>query len=123
MPVVFSSPHSGLDYPAEFLAAARLDAQSLRRSEDSYVDELFQLAPALGAPLIAFEIVSEFDRPNDLDAKVEEYFANGSAEVWMIYPKRRHAWVYESSGTALKETRSIHSALLPGVDIPLDQIL
>jgi len=77
----------------------------------------------LGAPLIAFEIVSEFDRPNDLDAKVEEYFANGSAEVWMIYPKRRHAWVYESSGTALKETRSIHSALLPGVDIPLDQIL
>src|SRR5437879_3432601 len=53
MPVVFSSPHSGLDYPAEFLAAARLDARTLRRSEDSYVDELFQLAPALGAPLIA----------------------------------------------------------------------
>jgi N-formylglutamate amidohydrolase len=53
MPVVFSSPHSGLDYPPEFLAAARLDARSLRRSEDSYVDELFQLAPDLGAPLLA----------------------------------------------------------------------
>jgi N-formylglutamate amidohydrolase len=52
LPVVFSSPHSGVDYPAEFLAAARLDPQSLRRSEDSYVDELFQAAPSLGAPLL-----------------------------------------------------------------------
>lgn len=52
-PLVFASPHSGAEYPAEFLAAARLDAQGLRRSEDAFVDELFAAAPALGAPLIA----------------------------------------------------------------------
>jgi N-formylglutamate amidohydrolase len=53
MPVVFASPHSGVDYPAEFLAMARLNAQTLRRSEDSFVDELFAQSPAAGAPLLA----------------------------------------------------------------------
>ena len=52
-PVVFCSPHSGRIYPAAFLQASRLDAQTLRKSEDCYVDELFQPVVALGAPLIA----------------------------------------------------------------------
>lgn len=51
--LVLASPHSGRDYPAEFLAAARLDGLSLRRSEDSFVEELFSAAPACGAPLLA----------------------------------------------------------------------
>lgn len=50
---VFSSPHSGREYPPEFLAASRLDPQALRKSEDCFVDELFSQMPALGAPLIA----------------------------------------------------------------------
>ena len=53
VPLVFSSPHSGRRYSADFIASARLDEQTLRRSEDSYVDELFAAAPSLGAPLIA----------------------------------------------------------------------
>ena len=52
-PVVFASPHSGRRYPVAFVAAARLDPQSLRRSEDSFVDELFAEAPGYGAPLLA----------------------------------------------------------------------
>ncbi len=52
-PVVFASPHSGRCYKPEFLAAARLDPLSLRRSEDSFVDDLFAEAPRLGAPLLA----------------------------------------------------------------------
>lgn len=51
-PLVFSSPHSGRVYPARFLAAARLDAASLRRSEDAYVDELFAASRAVGAPML-----------------------------------------------------------------------
>jgi len=39
-PVVFNSPHSGSIYPREFLAVSRLDVATLRRSEDSFVDEL-----------------------------------------------------------------------------------
>jgi N-formylglutamate amidohydrolase len=51
-PLVFASPHSGRCYPDEFLAASRLDAAGLRRSEDSFVDELFAAAVGFGAPLV-----------------------------------------------------------------------
>ncbi|HEV2515357.1 MAG TPA: N-formylglutamate amidohydrolase [Devosia sp.] len=51
-PLVFNSAHSGRDYPARFLAMTRLDHLSIRQSEDAFVDELFQRAPHLGAPLI-----------------------------------------------------------------------
>ena len=53
MPLVVASPHSGSDYPAEFVAASRLDPLTLRRSEDAFVDELFAAAPRLGAPRLA----------------------------------------------------------------------
>jgi N-formylglutamate amidohydrolase len=51
-PLVFSSPHSGSVYPHRFLASARLDSMTLRRSEDAYVDELFAGVAACGAPLV-----------------------------------------------------------------------
>jgi N-formylglutamate amidohydrolase len=62
--LVLASPHSGKDYPAEFLAASRLDPVTLRRSEDSYVDELFGAAPALGAPLLRARFPRAFLDPN-----------------------------------------------------------
>jgi N-formylglutamate amidohydrolase len=51
-PVVFNSPHSGRVYPPAFLAAARLDLATLRRSEDSFVDELFAGVVRRGHPLM-----------------------------------------------------------------------
>jgi len=51
-PLIFNSPHSGRIYPKSFLVASRLDALSLRKSEDSYVEELFGNAPEHGAPLM-----------------------------------------------------------------------
>src|SRR5271155_3726625 len=53
VPVVVASPHSGSEYPTEFVAASRLDPLALRRSEDSFVDKLFGAAPSLGAPLLS----------------------------------------------------------------------
>ncbi|MGE3231349.1 MAG: N-formylglutamate amidohydrolase [Hyphomicrobium sp.] len=52
-PFVLCSPHSGRIYPKEFLAQSRLDAKTLRKSEDCFVDELFCGAAELGVPLIA----------------------------------------------------------------------
>ena len=52
LPVVVSSPHSGRDYTQSFLAASRLDAHAIRRSEDAFVDELVTRAPELGCPLV-----------------------------------------------------------------------
>jgi N-formylglutamate amidohydrolase len=53
IPLVVASPHSGACYSDEFLAVSRLDPLTLRRSEDSFVDQIFAAAPDLGAPLIA----------------------------------------------------------------------
>lgn len=53
VPFLFASPHSGRHYPESLLARSRLDATSLRRSEDAFVDELFAGVVGLGAPLLA----------------------------------------------------------------------
>ncbi len=51
--VVFSSPHSGADYPQQMLAVSPLSRLVLRSSEDAFVEQLLRAAPSLGAPLIA----------------------------------------------------------------------
>jgi N-formylglutamate amidohydrolase len=51
-PVVFNSPHSGSVYPRDFLALARLELTTLRRSEDSFVDDLIAGVVARGFPLM-----------------------------------------------------------------------
>ena len=51
-PALFNSPHSGSTYPHEFLRLSRLDIGTLRRSEDSFVDELIAGVVAQGYPLM-----------------------------------------------------------------------
>ena len=51
-PVIFNSPHSGSVYPPAFLSASRLDLTTLRRSEDTFVDELFVGVVGRGHPLM-----------------------------------------------------------------------
>jgi N-formylglutamate amidohydrolase len=51
-PVLFNSPHSGRVYPRAFLLASRLDLATLRRSEDSFVDELIVGLVARGHPVM-----------------------------------------------------------------------
>ena len=51
-PVAFNSPHSGHAYPRDFLIAARIDLATLRRSEDSFVDELVRGVVGRGYPLM-----------------------------------------------------------------------
>ena len=45
-PLVLDSPHSGTQYPADFLFSC--DAFALRRAEDTHVEKLYDFAPALG---------------------------------------------------------------------------
>lgn len=64
VPLVFASPHSGADYLPGFIESSRLDPLTLRKSEDSYVDEIFAAAPAHGAPLLAARFPRAFVDPN-----------------------------------------------------------
>ena len=47
-PLVFNSPHSGSVYPKDFLAASRIDLAALRRSEDSFMDDMIEELGGLG---------------------------------------------------------------------------
>ncbi|MGN6096207.1 MAG: N-formylglutamate amidohydrolase [Bosea sp. (in: a-proteobacteria)] len=68
VPVVVDVPHAGRRYPAGFVEQARLPLRGWRRSEDAFVDRLFEQGVALGAPLL----VAEFPRAY-LDVNREPY--------------------------------------------------
>ena len=75
--LVLSSPHSGAVYPAHFLAMSRLDAASLRRSEDSYVDDLMRPATAIGAPLLRALFPRAYLDPNREPYELDPRMFNG----------------------------------------------
>jgi N-formylglutamate deformylase len=70
VPLVLDSPHSGTEYPEDFMPGVPLEA--LRQAEDSYVDELFAHGPEVGATLIAARFPRSYIDPNrsllDIDA-------------------------------------------------------
>src|SRR6266702_1295031 len=51
-PIIFNSPHSGSVYPYDFLNASRIDLPTLRRSEDSFMDELIADLSSRGYPVV-----------------------------------------------------------------------
>jgi N-formylglutamate amidohydrolase len=59
-PLVFASPHSGRHYPEDMMSAAQLDAVSIRRSEDAFVDDLIAEAPAHGAAVITAQFARAY---------------------------------------------------------------
>lgn len=74
IPLVFDSPHSGLDLPEVFQPA--VDAATVRVSADTHVDDLFSVVPEYGAPLLRALFPRSFLDPNrslaDMDAAMIE---------------------------------------------------
>lgn len=68
---VFASPHSGDRYPPDMGARACLSAKSLGSAEDSGLDQLVDIAPGLGIPLILAHVSRAYvdlnRSPSDLD--------------------------------------------------------
>ena len=81
VPFVFASPHSGRLYPRSFVAGSRLDALSLRRSEDAYVDALFSGAVALGAPMIAARFPRAFLDVNRAATELDPAMFDGTLSL------------------------------------------
>jgi N-formylglutamate deformylase len=73
-PVVFDSPHSGSEYPADFTYACPL--KLLRHAEDAHVDALFGAAPRYGATLVSALFPRSYIDPNraleDIDQQLLE---------------------------------------------------
>ena len=100
-PLVLDSPHSGVNYPADFRHAC--DPLALRRAEDTHVEKLYDFAPVLGVAWVealfprsyldvnrnTTEIdVSLFDEdwpdPLETDAKALSKVRLGKGLVWRI---------------------------------------
>ncbi len=47
-------------------------------------------------PLLAAEVVSPTNTADDMEQKLQEYFAAGVRTVWVVYPVLRRVYVYES---------------------------
>ena len=71
-PILVASPHSGRTYGPDFIASSRLPFEALRRSEDSFVDELFAGAAQAGIPL--------------LQAHFPRVFCDVNREAWELDP-------------------------------------
>jgi N-formylglutamate amidohydrolase len=87
VPLVLDSPHSGNRFPADFGAA--VSERELRDAEDCYVDELYEAAPALGAPLLCATFPRSYVDPNRHAGDVDHDLLDGP---W--------PWEYRPSGKA-----------------------
>jgi N-formylglutamate amidohydrolase len=70
IPLVFDSPHSGADYPADFRYSCPLEI--LRMAEDAWVDELYGAAPEHGATLIGALFPRSYLDANRHHADIDE---------------------------------------------------
>ncbi len=75
-PVVFDSPHSGSDYPADFETIA--PETRLRRAEDMFVEDLFGTAPERGALLLAAKFPRSYIDPNRSEFDIDRRLIDGS---------------------------------------------
>ena len=73
-PLIFNSPHSGSVYPDEFLQASRIDLPTLRRSEDSFMDELIADLSGRGFPTVSVNFPRSYvdvnREPYELDPRM-----------------------------------------------------
>src|SRR3954454_17821640 len=73
-PIIFNSPHSGSVYSSEFLKASRIDMAALRRSEDSFMDELIGGMSELGFATVSVNFPRSYvdvnREPYELDPRM-----------------------------------------------------
>jgi Uma2 family endonuclease len=77
------------------------------------------------APELVVEIVSPNDRWTDIREKIDEYFAIGVKQVWIVEPPSRQLLVYKSPTEAVgyrsgNKLSAVHS--LSGLEIEVDRI-
>ena len=119
--VVFSSPHSGKVYPRRFLEASRLDALTLRRSEDAFVDELFAGVVARGSALIRAHFPRAFLDVNREPYELDPRMFSGRLPPFANTRSVRVAGGLGTIARVVSETEEIYAGPLQ-VDEALDRI-
>jgi Uma2 family endonuclease len=84
--------------------------------EESY----FPMVPAL-----VIDVISQSERAEDVDEKVQDYLAGSAQRVWCIYPRLRRVHIYDKAAPTWVLRRGDHltdQELLPGFRFPLSRI-
>jgi N-formylglutamate amidohydrolase len=112
-PVVCNSPHSGRYYPSRFIAQSRLDLATLRRSEDTFVDDLFADAVKFGVPMMRANFPRAFldvnREPYELDPRMFE----GRLPAFANTRSLRVAGGLGTIARVVGDAREIYGRLLP----------
>ena len=95
-PLVFASPHSGRYYPDDMMSAAALDAISIRRSEDAFVDDLIAEASGLGAATLTARFARAYI---DVNREPFELDAGMFADELPVFARSRSARVAAGLGS------------------------
>ena len=88
-PFIFASPHSGRAYPADFVASSWLTPLALRRSEDAFVEELFEGAVERGSPIIAARFPRAFLDVNRAASELDPAMFDGALPMEVAEPSTR----------------------------------
>ena len=106
------------------------DSKTMRASDVAYVPkahlndvDLTECLPF--QPDLAVEVVSEFDRASDVKKKNNEYMANGTKLLWVVYPDEQEIEVYQPNQTmiTLKVGDTLTGcSVLPQFSVPIKEI-
>lgn len=78
-----------------------------------------------GAPDLAVEVISPFDRAGEVLAKAQEWLQSGCTAVWVVNPETKTMTVYSNRPQALflsEKDILVCEELLPGFCLPVSQI-
>lgn len=89
LPLVFDSPHSGRTYPEDFGYACDLD--DLKRTEDRYVDDLFENASEYGASFLTARVSRSYIDTNRAVDDIDPMLLEGEWPFGEIKPTARSA--------------------------------
>ena len=112
-PLIFNSPHSGRSYPPAFLAASRLDALTLRRSEDAFVDELYAPCVAVGAPLMRANFPRAFLDLNREPYELDPSMFSGALPAFANTRSLRVAGGLGTIPRVVGESQAIYKGTIP----------
>ncbi len=111
--VIYASPHSGNQYPKAFVEQSLLDPISLRRSEDAFVDELYDTCTQYGSPLLKANFPRAYVDPNR-----EPYELDPS-----MFDGKLPSYVNTESQRALAGLGTVAKVVTNGSEIYRDKLL
>lgn len=78
-------------------------------------------SPVDGAPVLAVEVISPRNRPQDMVRKIGHYLGSGCRSVWVVYPNRNSIKVHSAAGVRELESPAVlrDEDVLPGFSLPL----